>query len=448
MKVKLKEIFTYIIVCISMILLFAIGMIISYSLPNNRIRNNIKESMEYMEYTYQNNNPIFGKYITAMQLDPFSDILILNTAVNKGKSEEESAIIRAFENSKYSEGNNQPVSIKKILNNDELYNNEEYSRYWHGIQTVLRPLLVVFNYEEIRVLFMVIMFILLGISVVYIYKNIGILHAFAFLITMTLIGFFIISISLQYIGIFAITLISIILINVLYKKKKEYLYPYLFIIIGGCASFFDLLTVPLVTLGTPLEIIMLLRNKNNKEFKLKESLFEILKMSIIWSISYAATFVAKWIIASIVLHRDAITVAINQILFRVNGNEEYPATSLGAININLSFLNNKVYIFVMMIIIVTWILAIIKYRKKVKDLKVIITLLVLTLYPYFWYMVFAGHSTIHAWFTYRLQAISIFGLLCIIIETIDIRKIIRIKRICDTDSKEQEITNNVNNKIL
>lgn len=420
MKNIIKICIRYLALFLIMLLIFSLGMIISYCLPNNRIRNHIKESKDYI--LAKDNDPIFKDYIKNDKLDCFTDLLILNTSFNKGKTEDESVIIRAVENSRYSEVNgNQYVSIEEIMNDDTIYNNQEYSRYWHGIQTILRPLLLFFNFEEIIFLLIIIMNILLVIAAIYINKNLSILHAIAFVFSMIAVGFFIVPISLQYIGVFAITLCSIIIINILFQKNLEKYLPYLFFIIGGFTVFLDLLTVPALTLGISLIIMILLKNKKENNLNIIKTIFEVIKLSILWCISYIGIFVSKWVIASIVLKRDAITVAINNILFRVNGSEEYPITRFGAISENFDFLINNVLIALTIISVLVCLICMIRYKKKIKDMKIIIVYTMISLYPYVWYFVFAGHSTIHAWFTFRLQAITIFAILCALIECIGIK---------------------------
>lgn len=420
MKNIIKICIKYLSLFLIMLLIFSLGMIISYCLPNNRIRNHIKESKDYI--LAKDNDPIFKDYIKNDKLDCFTDLLILNTSFNKGKTEDESIIIRAVENSRYSEVNgNQYVSIEEIMNDDTIYNNQEYSRYWHGIQTILRPLLLFFNFEEIIFLLIIVMNILLVIAAIYINKNLSIFHAIAFVFSMIAVGFFIVPISLQYIGVFAITLCSIIIINILFQKNLEKYLPYLFFIIGGFTVFLDLLTVPALTLGISLIIMILLKNKKENNLNIIKTIFEVIKLSILWCISYIGIFVSKWVIASIVLKRDAITVAINNILFRVNGSEEYPITRFGAISENFDFLINNVLIALTIISVLVCLICMIRYKKKIKDMKIIIVYTMISLYPYVWYFVFAGHSTIHAWFTFRLQAITIFAILCALIECIGIK---------------------------
>lgn len=415
----IKKISSYIILFLIMIVVFSIAMIGTYLLPNERIRAHIAESKELL--INQNGNPLFTDYIKGANLDVFTDLLIMNTAMNKGKTEDESVFIRAFENSRYSnEEDNSYTSLQETVENPDIHNNQEYSRYWHGIQTIIRPLLLFFNYEEIRYIFMILIFVLLGISLLLINKNISFMHSMAFLVSMLAVCIFIVPMSIQYSAIFIITLLAVIIVNLLHKKQKAKFIPYLFFIIGGLTTFFDLLTAPLLTLGIPLIIEVLLRSRE-ESLSIKKAFLEIIKLSILWAIAYGTIFFAKWVIASLIMQKDLITVAINQILFRTNGSEEYPATKIGAIVENFTYLYNNVLLACGIVTIIGWIIALIKTRKNKINWKKILILLIVSIYPYVWYMVFAGHSTIHAFFTYRIQAIAIFGVLCIMLEFVDLK---------------------------
>ena len=415
----IKKISSYIILFLIMVVVLSIAMIGTYLLPNERIRAHIAESKELL--INQNGNPLFTDYIKGANLDVFTDLLIMNTAMNKGKTEDESVFIRAFENSWYSnEEDNKYTSLQETVENPDIHNNQEYSRYWHGIQTIIRPLLLFFNYEEIRYIFMLLIFVLLGISLLLINKNISFMHSMAFLVSMLAVCIFIVPMSIQYSAIFIITLLAVIIVNLLHKKQKAKFIPYLFFIIGGLTTFFDLLTAPLLTLGIPLIIEVLLRSRE-ESLSIKKAFLEIIKLSILWAIAYGTIFFAKWVIASLIMQKDLITVAINQILFRTNGSEEYPATKIGAIVENFTYLYNNVLLACGIVTIIGWIIALIKTRKNKINWKKILILLIISIYPYVWYMVFAGHSTIHAFFTYRIQAIAIFGVLCIMLEFVDLK---------------------------
>lgn len=411
-----KKILAYLIIFVIMILVFSLAMIVAYSLPNDKIQWHIKEERDYIV------SQTYSSIIKGSTLDMFTDQLILNTAMNKGKSKEESIIVRAFENSRYSEPNgDQAVALQKTIDNAELYNNQEYARYWHGIQTIVRPLLLFFNYQEIRVLLMFLVFLLFALAIISIYKNFNTLYAIAFAFAITAVCFFIVPMAIQYVNVFAILFIGVILVNTLYRMKKQNLYGYLFFILGGLVVFFDLLTTPLLTLGIPLIFVMLLRNKEGVKFK--NIFIEMIKLSVLWCIAYGSIFFTKWVIASLVMHQNIILNAFEQIVFRTSGNEACPATKLGAIKANFEHLYTNSLGFLFIIITIVWLITLVKYRKSFKEMKIVPILLLIALYPYIWYSVCAGHSTAHHFFTYRLQAITILSILCTMLETIDTNKL-------------------------
>ena len=121
-KVKsiINEVSKYILVFIVMLIIFCISMIITYSLPNESIRKNVSESLDVA--TKNDINPLFGEKVQGALLDEYTDLLILNTALNKGMSPNQSVLQRAFENSNYYSEINQTIAIKESLDNPNLYN--------------------------------------------------------------------------------------------------------------------------------------------------------------------------------------------------------------------------------------------------------------------------------------------------------------------------------------
>jgi len=412
MKKILKKVGVYAIVSVLLLLIFTISMWISYSLPNTRIRKNVTGSLEQLKKEGTYYNPFFTNI--AAQLDNFTDTLILNIAANKGMEENDTAIKKAMENSYYDiEGKSQIESLENSLQSNEAYNNREYSRYWHGIQTVLRPLLVFFNYTEIRYIMMILVMMLLGITASLTAKQLGTKYSVALFISLAMMYITIIPMSLQYTPILCVALLASIATLLLYKYKMSKLMPMLMFITGACSAFLDLLTYPLITLGFPIIISVLLENKEQEQ-KILKSIISVIILGIMWATGYAISFVGKWIIASIILHKDAVTPALDQILFRVNGNEVYTVNRLETLKLNFACYFEKMSIVILTTITILWGISLIFFRKKFRECKVIIPLVLIAIIPYLWYFVFAGHSSIHAFFTNRIQAITAFAYLSIL----------------------------------
>lgn len=432
-KEYIKQIINFVLIFFAMILIFAILMFVSYALPNTRIKNNISKSKSLI--LNANANPFLGDSIKGEQMDNFTDTLILDIALGNELNENENILAKSMENSWYlNEEQGVAESLNEALSSENINSTVEYSRYWHGIQTIVRPLLQLFSYEDMKYIIAIFMYLLISVTIIKIYNNLGKYITFAFCIALLAICFFVVPFSLQYFPIFAVMLATILIAIKINNCKKSKMYKYLFFIVGGCTTFFNLLTTPILTLGIPLIIVILLEKEENTLHKL----LYIIKNSLLWGISYTLTFFSKWIIASVVLKRNVIIIAINQILFRTNGSQEYPVTRLGAISENIKILNNRVMLVIFGVIFIAWIVMFIKSRKNIKAMKNIVSLILVSTLPYIWYFIFAGHSSIHAFFTYRLQAISIFGILCAMIESIDFSKVIKKNKLYSEGENKNE----------
>lgn len=412
-----KKLLAYILIYVGITIFFTVLIIGSYALPNEKIRENVKESIVQLKAEGIGYTPFFIGHAGAM-MDTHTDALMLNIAMNKGMGKDQRTLVKAMENSYYEDETKGGVSSLENNLPDNQYNNSEYSRYWHGSQVVLRPLLMRYNYIEIRYIFMFIIFLLLGITIYLISNQLGLKTVVAFIITICMMYVVLIPMSLQYSFIFIVTLISMIAVLIVYKYKKQKFIPIIFFITGALATYFDLLTYPLVTLGMPIVLVALLESR--RKTKLLDQILLSIKLGVMWAIGYGLLFFTKWVIASIILQKDAISLALNQILFRVNGNETYPVNRIDVLKENFDFFFVATAKELLMIIFVIWVMLFLLTKKKIKDCSVIITLICIAIVPYVWYITFAGHSSIHSWFTNKIQAMTIFAILSAMGECVQI----------------------------
>lgn len=427
MKNKLKQFKVYVITYIGIVMLFTFMIIGAYLLPNDNIRENVTRSVEQLKKEENGYIPFFNQ--PGAMMDTHTDALMLNIAMNKGMQKEQKILERAVENSFYEDETQASLKSLEATVTNKLFNNHEYTRYWHGAQVVLRPLLMFFTYTEIRYILMFVIFILLGIVIYLMGEELGLKNIIAFIITICMMYIILIPMSLQYSYIFIVTLIAMIAVLLAYKYKKNNMIPILFFIIGAVTTYFDLLTYPLISLGFPVTIAVIIENR--KGTKLLNQILFIIKLGILWAIGYSLLFFTKWVIASIILHKDVITLALNQILFRVNGNETYKVDRITVLKENFSFFFIPVARFILKIVVILWIIMFVLNKNKFKESKVAIPLLCIAIVPYMWYIIFAGHSSIHSWFTNKIQAITVFAVLCAMSESIkmtDLKKILSKRR--------------------
>lgn len=145
---KLKHYFFIIFTFILIVLLGLIAIIISYALPNNNVKDNINKSIKILELegTYKT---LIAEY-KGTTLDNFTDALILSELYYDDNNN--SIIEKAIRNyGNYNDGN----PLQSLINEVNGLENEitsSYERYWHGNLIVLKPLFMIFDYNSIRIL--------------------------------------------------------------------------------------------------------------------------------------------------------------------------------------------------------------------------------------------------------------------------------------------------------
>lgn len=404
------------LIYIFLISIFVITMTISYTLPNKNIINNTKESMPKLLAEGVYPKVFFDSYKS--QLDNFTDSWMLNIAIS---ADNKHPLKSSLENP-YKESHEAKDKIDHL--NKSLYQEDlligEYSRYWHGYQIVLRPLLLLFNYEQIRYLNMFGLMALFMAVAYLLKKELGTRYVASFLVSMIMIMFMISPMSLQFSSMFYMTFISMMVVLLYHKQIRNNNYLiYVFFIIGSVTSFLDLLTVPLLTLGLPLITYVLLEERNNR---LITNTIDTIKASFIWAIGYGITWATKWVIATIVLKQNVISKALSQVLSRTSSEVgELEISKIDALKKNTDLLFDGFVIKLFIIALIIWlILFIISKRQNIID---ILPILLISVYPILWYIILANHSYMHFWFTYRSLGVTLFAVLSFMMYSIDTDKL-------------------------
>lgn len=355
-------------------LVYSAFMIATFAIPNQRIEPKVQMAKRLLknENSYRN----FGD--TGSSLDNFTDSLMLQ------KADEPKAGI--------------------IFNAFDIQN---YARYWHGYLVILRPILYFMGYTMIRQLYAVVLTLLLVFLIILTYKKLNIFFAVALAVSLVFQRFQIMWASMQYSNVFIVAMIASIALLYTIKKikyQKESL-VFFFLAIGSVTNFLDLLTAPLVSLGMPL-ILLLCYNMMNKRSNFLKNMKTSIIASLAWAMGYSVTWGAKWIIGSIVLKRNIVTDAFSAILFRTEGNSQYPLHRSTMYLYNLKIEYSPVNLLTIFIITLVWLVTYCVLSLKVKSFfklidSEVLSFLLIALIPFIWYTILAGHSEIHCWMTYR-----------------------------------------------
>lgn len=369
-----------------LVILYIVAMTLSYTIPSKKINENVKDSMIALnrekEYPSVNLSDV-----KATRLDNFTDKIM----IDKARGTKESSLTEGM-----------------FVNG--------YPRYWHGYQVFLRPMLVLFNYSVIRQIYGAILVLLIGINFYLYLKKLDVFIAFSFLFSLYFVRIYIFFLSMQFSNIFFVTLLfNIFLLRNFENNTSNRQYFLYFLTIGSLTNFFDLLTVPLVSLGIPLTTLIYLNLKNEGILSRISVTYlkSILINSFSWVVGYGLTWLSKWLLASLVLRRNILEDAFKTIIFRTEGDKSIPLNRIDMMKNNVSTMFNNFYIVLITCMIVLAIIILIKEREHIIGKISLNSIYILSLigYPYIWYTVLAGHSQVHYWFTYRLQIIAVFALL-------------------------------------
>ena len=319
--------------------------------------------------------------------------------------------------------------IDLVENNREP--NTQYLRYWNGCMLFLRPLLTIFNMEQIyainKYLLIALALVLAGI----LFKKSKKL-LIIFLIALILTSSWYATLCIEYTNTLYTMVITAIIAIIIDSKKidekeKDYKLFKLFLVTGIVTCFFDFLSTEILTIFVPLLMILIIRNEEKRLGKFKKIFKFVAKICILWFIGYAGMWIAKWVLASLILHINAIDYIKENFLLRINGlqgardiKEVYSlaySKNIYAIPVleyahrnfyKVTVKTIKVIVVVMIILCINW--------KELKNKKYLGIIFLIGLAPYMRYGILANHSYRHAMFTFRDQIITIMAILYIIID--------------------------------
>ena len=301
MKKILKDIGIYIGVFSSLIIIFILSLLLTSLIPSKYIENNVRKSSEIL--IKEGEREIIDLGYKYESLFHFTDALMINTAYsidsnhpyysfmmarknyipNQTLYEHEETKYHVGTSEKYKDelGNTfQTKELYGLMHGENIEDSYDYARYWHGYLAFLRPLLLIFNIQGIRIFFKVLITILILIMLILIVKKINLLTAIIYLLTFVALSILTVAESINEITTFIIAIISAIFI--LIKDGKFKRPGIVFMSIGAITSFSDLLTTPLITLGFTLPIYILLNLKEEN----KKLLLDFIKLSIFWALRF------------------------------------------------------------------------------------------------------------------------------------------------------------------
>lgn len=426
----IKNILKYMLIYIITVITLFSALVLTTKIPKGLIIDNLRESAEY----YKTKNGIQRKSLSREYetLHYYADSMLLNIMYfADSENSAESSMEAKFYKQRFYDSNGDFVdAIEK-----DKKANEQYIRYWHGSLSVLRPLMLVLNIEQIYTLTNITFWILFIALIVLLLKKYKTL-AIVFLISSVMCTLYITPKCIEYIWTVLIMLITSIISLLIEKKGNKNLYV-MYFISGIITCYLDFLSTETITVLVPVLLVILVRYKENRIGNWKDVLKILVTSGILWFIAYSLMWVAKWILASMILNINALEYVKDNAMARINWNSEKIITyktyletftkniikiyPLNKVTNNRSMLAIFALIIEIIAIFKVTSLTILK-KKKEKSSKegyIKFILLFIAIIPYLRYGILLNHSYFHSFFTFRAQLPSLIALSFIIIYSID-----------------------------
>jgi hypothetical protein len=376
-------------------------------IPNDRLLSHIRSSISVTNY--QQSQLGLGRV-------GFFDECIAATVGLGHRAEQLPLVIRSFLSPVI--GNCE--SFQEFINGktNEGYN---YWRYWHGYQILSRPLLYRFTLSGVHY----ILFALLLLSGVFFASQVS---RFSSSCSWSLVIAFLCVPIVDQIAILPYAMVWTIAFSVggllllpSTSSTKKGRNPYVwFLVLGMLCCFFDLFTVPLVTLTVPL-LGLYWKGEFSEGEKL--TVRSICLLSVMWLAGYSICWATKWLIVFMIYGRGAMTDLANVIQHRIGlgrgpmgDNGEYlKVTALRSILINAKVCWYGWVIVSGLAIARIRPLAIAMSSIKQWSYSAIAVPLVLFGMPVVWLAVIEQHSIWHSWFVAQIYFTSFAIMIALIL---------------------------------
>lgn len=284
----------------------------------------------------------------------------------------------------------------------------DYLRYWHGYAVTLRPLCAVLSIVNIRFLNMMVLYALFVLCYYHSRRRLGAWAAFFFGAGLMMSFILIAPFCQQYMTVYLLTLLACYLLLRFWEKLRRHL-PEFFLILGSLVCFFDFLTFPVLALGYPLLLVLLLECRENRPAK--TLWLHTFGLSALWMAAYAITWLCKAPVGQLLTGENVLADIMEQVAFRTTGDWEYVHVSpLDSIRINL-----KTFFFSMNALCFAVLLAaaLVRALRRFggwKSALYHLPVAVVALWPFAWYCVLQNHVRLHFWMTHKQLAVTVFAL--------------------------------------
>ncbi|MGN0155489.1 MAG: hypothetical protein ACI4A3_13640 [Lachnospiraceae bacterium] len=408
---RMKKGFKYILTFLAITALLTGVLVLSAMIPRSLIRENVQESAVYLC-----EGELFGKMVKnvkSSEIDRYADSILLGIAYQYDSDKPLTSVMWSnyYHNALYNENENLLTAVT-----DDCEANQQYLRYWHGSNAIVRSLLTVLNLKQIYILNGIVLALLVICLLSALLREKAYIPAVGVAAGLIMTSVWFVPLSLEYTWTYLLMLLmSIIGIRLMVKRRYKAVGLF-FLISGMLTNYLDFLTTETLTLTVPLLLMVWIEQRQNEKDTMKPVLQITGKAVAAWSFGYAGLWMMKWFLASVVLSQNVMPYVSEHIDERVGaGSLRY---IFGAIWNNIKCIFPFEYGIIGVIVGIGLVMSAIYtgyvYHGKNIDRNSILLYLLMGMIPYIRYVVLHNHSYIHCFFTYRAQMATILAAVMIL----------------------------------
>ena len=420
-----KQNIKYAAVFLITVILLTGWLVLAAMIPQSAIQENVLESAEYLC-----DGELFGTVVEGVEgskIDRYADSILLAIAYQYDSGHPLESVMRSsYYYSKYqNENENLLDAVTEVFGP-----NQQYLRYWHGSNVIVRPLLLVFNIQQIYVLNGILLAALAIWLLCILLRKKAFVPAMGIAAGLVMTASWFVPLSLEYTWTYLVMLaVSVISVKLAYAGKWNRM-GILFLLSGMVTNYLDFLTTETLTLLIPLLLVLWVDIHENEQKPIAHTAKKAGKAILVWTMGYVGMWMMKWLLAAVVLQENVMPYVAGHIQERIGGDIGIGLWRYvtGAIVRNAKCLFPLEYgtaglLAAIILLLLASYVGYVYHKRQINKGRILLYLLI-GLIPYIRYIVFHNHSYLHCFFTYRAQMATIAALVMILEELTEWRWLI------------------------
>lgn len=416
----LRHALKHIVVFLLVVALLTALLVLSACIPQFAIRENMLESAQFLC-----EGELFGAVVDGVEsskIDRYADSILLGIAWQYDSTDPlQSVMLSSYYHTKTQNENENLLDAVT----ENLAPNQQYLRYWHGSNVLVRLLLIVCSIEQIYLLNGIAMAVLIVWLLAELCRRKYYIPACGIGLGLVLTASWFVPLSLEYTWTYLVMLLgSIAAVKLACVGKWKHMGVF-FLLNGMLTNYLDFLTTETLTLLVPLLLVLWL-DLNVRRQAMRSVAVNAGRAALTWLLGYGGMWVTKWILASLVFGENVLPYVTGHVRQRIGSGGLQLMLSTVVRNVECLFPLEYGTVGMMaatglllMLIYVGYV-----YHKDRINKSWILLLFVIGAVPYVRYLVLSNHAYLHCFFTYRAQMATVVAIVMILDELTEWRWLI------------------------